>query len=298
MTDQPKGTYLRYINKKLGDASIVIIGQALAIIEEYSAQGLDLTLRQLYYQFVARGLLENKQTEYNRLGTIISDGRLCGLLPWDKLVDRTRNLMGHETYETPRAFLASVVPEYRRDLWTEQNWRPEVWVEKEALTGVVSGICSDLRIDFFACRGYNSQSEQWRAGQRFAKRIRDGQRPIVFHLGDHDPSGIDMTRDNADRLEMFAGTPVSVQRLALNMDQVDALKPPPNPAKLSDSRAAGYVERFGYKSWELDALDPRYIRDLISDAVNLIRDPEVWGRSLAQEVNERERLQELAKTFV
>lgn len=293
----PEGTYLRYIDKRLGDASMVIIGQALQIIYEYDRQGLDLTLRQLYYQFVARGLLANRQSEYNRLGGIISDGRLCGLLPWDKLVDRTRGLMGHETYESPRTFLKSVVPQYKRDLWQDQSWRPEVWVEKEALTGVVSGICSQLRVDFFACRGYNSQSEQWRAGQRLARYISKGQRPIVFHLGDHDPSGIDMTRDNTDRLEMFAGTPVIVQRLGLNMDQVEELQPPPNPTKLSDSRAEGYVQRFGYESWELDALDPTYIRNLIDDAVTRIRDEEVWGRSLAREVNDRDRLQTLAEEF-
>lgn len=294
----PEGMYLRYIDKCLGDASMVIIGQALQIIYEYDRQGLDLTLRQLYYQFVARGLLQNRQSEYNRLGSIISDGRLCGLLPWDKLVDRTRGLSGYETYESPRSFLKKVVPQYKRDLWQDQAWRPEVWVEKEALTGVVSGICSQLRVDFFACRGYNSQSEQWRAGQRLAKYISKGQRPIVFHLGDHDPSGIDMTRDNRDRLEMFAGTPVIVQRLGLNMDQVEELQPPPNPTKLSDSRAEAYVERFGYESWELDALDPTYIRNLIDDAVTRIRDEEVWGRSLAREVNDRDRLKTLAEEYV
>lgn len=296
--NMPKGTYLRYIDKRMGDASMVVIGHALAIIKEYDAQGLDLTLRQLYYQFVARGLLDNKQTEYNRLGSIISDGRLCGLLPWDKLVDRTRNLMGLETYSSPREVLQAAASSYRRDLWQEQAWRPEVWVEKEALTGVVSGICNQLRVDFFACRGYNSQSEQWRAGQRMAGYVRKGQRPIVFHLGDHDPSGIDMTRDNMERLELFAGTPVIVQRLGLNYSQVEELNPPPNPTKMTDSRAAGYVERFGYKSWELDALDPTYIRNLIGNAVNQVRDPEVWGRSLAREVADKDRLETLAKEWV
>jgi len=294
---EPKGTFLRYIDKRMGDASMVIVQQALVIIQEYDAQNLDLTLRQLYYQFVARGLLENKQSEYNRLGTIISDGRLCGLLPWDKLVDRTRNLMGVETFTSPADVLKAAASQYKRDLWQEQTWRPEVWVEKEALTGVVSQICNQLRVDFFACRGYNSQSEQWRAGQRLAGYIRDGQRPIIFHLGDHDPSGIDMTRDNKERLEMFAGTPIIVQRLGLNYNQVEELNPPPNPTKMSDSRAAGYVERFGYESWELDALDPTYIRNLIEGAVNHIRDPEVWGRSLSREVAEKDRLQTLAKEW-
>lgn len=120
-----------------------------------------------------------------------------------------------------------------------------------------------------------------------------GQRPIVFHLGDHDPSGIDMTRDNRDRLEMFAGTPVIVQRLGLNMDQIEQLKPPPNPTKLTDSRAEAYVQRFGQESWELDALDPSYIRSLIGNAVERIRDSEIWDVSLSREVAERDRLQDI-----
>jgi hypothetical protein len=308
---EPKGTYIRYIDKNLRDEAMVIVGQALEIILEYDAKGLDLTLRQLYYQFVARGLLENDDRNYDKLGKIVSDGRLCGLLPWDKLIDHERNLMGLTTFGSPREVLKDAAGRYKRDLWQEQTWRPEVWIEKKALMNVVGSICNQLRVDFFATKGYNSQSEQWRAGRRFAGYIHKGQRPIVFHLGDRDPSGCDMTRDNRERLEMFAGTPVIVQRLALNKNQVDQFNPPPNPlkmkaGKLSDSRAASYVEMRKreepgcdpFVSWELDALDPAYIRQLISNAVQHVRDPEVWGRSLAREVNDRERLELLADEFV
>ncbi|MBU6429986.1 MAG: hypothetical protein KGR26_13310, partial [Cyanobacteria bacterium REEB65] len=166
---------------------------------------------------------------------------------------------------------------------------------KEALVGVISGICNRLRVDFFACRGYNSQSEQWRAGQRFQGYQMKGQRPIVFHLGDHDPSGIDMTRDNRERLEMFAGVPVAVQRLALNMPQIEELNPPPNPAKLTDVRARDYIERYGESSWELDALSPTYIRDLISSAVGRLRDEKAWETALAQEVGERQLMEAYAE---
>jgi hypothetical protein len=138
-------------------------------------------------------------------------------------------------------------------------------------------------VDYFACRGYNSQSEQWRAGQRLARYVQKGQRPIIFHLGDHDPSGIDMTRDNTERLGLFAGTPVMVVRLALNMDQVRHYNPPPNPAKLSDSRARDYVSKFGDESWELDALDPRVIQRLIRENVERIRNESIWQEALADE---------------
>src|ERR1700722_6974774 len=116
--------------------------------------------------------------------------------------------------------------------------------------------------------------------------VQRGQRPIVFHLGDHDPSGIDMTRDNYDRLSMFAGAPVQVVRRALNMPQVEEYDPPPNPAKLTDSRARDYIDKYGDECWELDALDPAMLRDLIRDAVLRIRDREKWDAALAQEVDD------------
>jgi hypothetical protein len=317
-----RGTFLSYVDKKLSDRKLQMIGAANEIIAEYQAQGLDLTLRQLYYQFVARDLLLNSDKSYEKLGDAISDGRLVGLVPWDAITDRTRNLMGHRTFDKPVQALRCLSDGgdeetgrpadrwyYRRDLWEDQPWRPEVWIEKDALVGVVKSICDDLRVDFFACRGYNSQSAQWRAARRFARYVRKGQRPIVFHLGDHDPSGVDMTRDNAERLELLCGTPVIVQRLALSLEQVDEFKPPENPlklkaGKLSDSRANAYVammKRCGqpdpFVSWELDALEPTYIRNLIADNVARIRDKEIWEESLAREVSERQRLAQAAEDF-
>ncbi len=305
-----QGTYRKYIDKRLGDKALHLIGIANQIIDDYQAQGLDLTLRQLYYQFVARDIFANSDRNYDMLGRTINDGRLVGLVNWSAITDRTRSLDGYRTFDGPVQALASLSDTgdeeehrgadpwlFRRDLWEDQYWRPEVWVEKEALVGVIAGICAQLRVNFFACRGYNSQSEQWRAGRRMAGYTQKGQRPIVFHLGDHDPSGIDMTRDNRERLELFAGTPISIQRLALNMDQVEELNPPPNPAKSTDSRHADYRLLYGDSSWELDALDPSYIRDLIASAVDRIRDETVWQKSLLREVNERERLKALTEDF-
>lgn len=283
-------TYLSYVPRNFGVEATRQLGQANKIIEEYEAQNLTLTLRQLYYQFVARGLLPNSQRSYDNLGTLISNGRLAGLVSWTAIEDRTRNLRGVTTYASPADMIRQVAGSYCRDLWVDQRWRPEVWIEKDALVGVINAICVELRVDFFACRGYNSQSEQWRAGQRFAGYVRAGQRPIVFHLGDHDPSGLDMTRDNQERLSMFAGVPVTVARLALNYDQVQLYSPPPNPTKLTDSRAPAYVAEYGGESWELDALDPKVIRDLIADAVSRVRDPALWDQALQREAADRDRL--------
>lgn len=288
-----EGTFLRYVDRKFSGETLGVIETANKIIDRYERDGLTLTLRQLYYQFVARGLLPNTERSYHRLGSIVSDARLAGLISWTSIEDRTRFLRGLESYVSPEQLLSRVRASYRRDLWANQTWRPEVWIEKDALVGVIEGICHELRVDFFACRGYNSQSEQWRAGQRLAGYVQKGQRPIVFHLGDHDPSGIDMTRDNRDRLSTFADTAVLVVRLALNMDQVREHNPPPNPAKLTDSRAESYIQEYGDESWELDALDPIYLRDLIRDAVGKIRDPVRWDQALLEEAEDLRRLDDM-----
>lgn len=294
---EDNGHYRAYVQKKFTAPVMEIIRQANIIIQEYEQQGYSLTLRQLYYQFVARDIISNQQSEYKKLGDIISNARLAGLVSWTAIEDRTRNLMGLNNYNGPASAVRSARADYRIDLWANQSWRPEVWVEKEALAGVVGSICNKLRVNFFAVRGYNSQSEQWNAGRRFADYIKKGQRPIVFHLGDHDPSGIDMTRDNRDRLEMFAGTPIIVQRLALNMNQIEELNPPPNPVKSLDSRADDYKDKFGDSSWELDALDPRYITDLIKGAVSRIRNEELWDEALEQEVADKRELDDIIDTL-
>lgn len=286
-----KGHFRAYESIKFRADALAMIDQANSIIAEYEPAGYSLTLRQLYYQFVSRDLFPNSEASYNKLKSLVSKGRMAGLISWTAIEDRGRNLMGLRTYTHPNQALEAVQASYRRDLWADQHWRPEVWVEKQALEGVIGGICNKLRIDFFACKGYNSQSEQWRAGQRFSRYIQKGQRPIVFHLGDHDPSGLDMTRDNRERLTLFAGTPILVQRLGLNMDQIEELNPPPNPAKQTDARFESYREEFGDSSWELDALDPKYIERLIEKNVAMIRDDAQWDQSLLREVEERESIQ-------
>lgn len=121
-------------------------------------------------------------------------------------------------------------------------------------------------VPYFSCRGYVSQSEMWRAAMRLRKQERTGKKCLIIHLGDHDPSGIDMTRDIGDRLYTF-GSSVEIDRIALNMDQVEAYNPPPNYAKVTDSRANDYIAEYGDLSWELDALDPPTLDALIEGKI-------------------------------
>lgn len=120
-------------------------------------------------------------------------------------------------------------------------------------------------------------SEMWRAAMGLKNWVNSDQIPVIFHLGDHDPSGKDMTRDIIDRMELFMGG-VKLERLALKMDQVERNNPPPNPAKITDSRSTGYIAQFGNESWELDALEPAVIGGLIRDAITALIDDEKWNQ--------------------
>jgi len=307
-----------YIKKKFGASSASIISMAEEICVEYARQGYDLTLRQLYYQFVARGIIPNKDTEYDRLGSIINDARLAGLIDWSSITDRTRNLQARDHFSDPADIINAIAPSYFLDLWNNQENYVEVWVEKEALAGVVAQVANRWDVPYFSCRGYVSQSEMRAAGIRLADKLDDHNQAIIIHLGDHDPSGIDMSRDIEERLSLFmtSGTHypadeddiheiknqqedlrtynLVVDRIALNMDQIRTYNPPPNPAKLTDSRCADYIGRFGDQSWELDALSPLQMDELISDAIQGYLDIDTWNKDLARQTAERQELVELS----
>jgi len=285
---------IQYKDINIGPARLKVIEQANAIIDDYEAQGFDLTLRQLYYQFVSRDLIPNSQKEYKKLADTINDGRLAGLIDWERIIDRTRNLEKRSAWDTPSDIVRSAASSFHIDYWEGQEYRPEVWIEKDALVGVIEGVCKELDVPYFSCRGYTSQSEMWVAAQRLIGYIDDRQTPIIFHLGDHDPSGKDMTRDITDRLELFTNNSIEINRLALNMDQVNQYRPPPNPAKVTDSRATAYIKQFGRQSWELDALEPRVLAALIRDNVNNLIDQDLWAERQAKETEGTTLLQATA----
>lgn len=271
-------------------SSKVMIHRANEILDAYMADGWRVTLRQLYYSLVSKDVIPNNMRSYKRLGSIINDARLAGLIDWEAIEDRTRNIKSVPHWKEPSEIIRSAADSFRLDKWATQGRRIEVWVEKDALVGVLERACRELDVAWFSCRGYTSQSELYEAGKRMNKYICNRQKPLVIHLGDHDPSGKDMTRDIEDRLCMFVGFPVEVKRIALNWDQIEEYNPPPNPAKVTDSRFEKYEEEFGSDSWELDALDLRVIHELITETVKEHRDEDKFMDLWEEEREKRELL--------
>lgn len=287
-----------YIRKTFTRSSKRLIAIANEILNEYAAQGFVLTLRQLYYQFVARDILPNRQKSYNRLGAIIGDARLAGLVDWEYLEDRTRNLKTLQHFSGPQDALDKLASWYHVDLWASQDWRPEVWIEKDALAGVIQGVCEENDVPYFSCRGYTSLSEMWSASQRLREYIRTGQQPYIIHFGDHDPSGMDMSRDIYDRLHKTFMADCEFQRVALNMDQIEQYAPPPNPAKVTDSRYKTYVQKFGDESWELDALEPSRFRELVELELSKLRDDQQWNKDVEARETVTAQLLDLAGNWI
>lgn len=281
-----------FIEKNFSAPSLEKIDLINGILDEYRAQGFRLSLRQLYYQLVARDYIENTQRSYKNLGNLVSDGRQAGLIDWDMIEDRNRSTQSVGHWENPGQIVSAAAKQFRIDKWADQEWHVEVMVEKDALSGVLWPVCRDLDIAITANKGYSSSSQMYEMGQRLDLKASQGKQIAVLYLGDHDPSGIDMTRDVEERLLLYSRLySIEVERLALNWDQIELWRPPENPAKTTDSRYAAYVAEFGESSWELDAVEPAQLARLVREFVANYRDNDLWQAAVEQENEMRAELQ-------
>ncbi len=277
---------------------MALINKAISILDEYSEQNYVLSLRQLYYQMVARDIVPNSMKSYTMVGTLISDARLAGLIDWQMIEDRGRDVHYPSHWSSPAEIIKTASRSFRIDLWEGQSHYVEVMVEKDALSGILEPICAELDVRFTANKGYSSSSALFEAGSRISNAYLNGLKPCVIYFGDHDPSGMDMTRDIEDRLKLFSGgAEFEVKRLALNYDQVKQYRPPENPAKANDSRFDSYKKLYGTSSWELDALEPKVLSDLLITSVVNLLDKKVWKKARDKQERMREDLTTLAKQY-
>jgi hypothetical protein len=234
-----------------------------------------MTLRQLYYRFVAADLVENKESQYDYLGEAMKEARLEGLVPWGWLEDRTRSADAgdHEEvdpgdyFEQHLEHFRTCHERYNRPRWEGQDDYVEVWVEKEALAGVFADVCEDLRVVSFPNRGYTSVTLLKEEADRFEAARCSGPGHILY-FGDYDPSGQDIERNIREKLNSTFGVSVHVHRVALTREQIDERGLPPQPAKRTDSRYEDFVEEHGDMAVELDALPPEHLQEMVREAVS------------------------------
>lgn len=283
-----------YRAKRFHQATLDQIELCNQIIKEYLGQGLRLTLRQLYYQMVANHGLPNLEKSYKNLSTVVSDARLAGLMDWDAIEDRVRRPVVPNEFRDLNSLVEAAFASYRLPRWQSQDYYVELWVEKDALSGVLHPIAREYHVTMMVNRGYSSQSAMYDSAGRFAEHAECKR--VLFYLGDHDPSGEDMVRDIQSRMEMF-GIELEVRKLALTMTQVEQYNPPPNPAKMTDPRAGKYVDKHGDESWEVDALPPTVLRDIIVSALESVLDRRKMNRMIKMEELDKTHLREALESL-
>lgn len=284
-----------------------LLDHITTVLREYRRQGYVLTVRQLYYQLVSQDLIVNSVKSYHRLVGIVSKGRLAGMIDWRMIEDRGRTPIKNSHWDDPKQILQTAVDAYYTDRWRDQESYVEVWCEKDAVSNILAPVCQTWDVTFMANKGYSSQSAMYTAFGRFAHQfVEYGKNLNILYFGDHDPSGIDMIRDIDDRMCLFLDKELtyeskygglSVTRIALSMEQVEEHNPPENPAKTLDPRYDAYQSQFGDSSWELDALNPGILSELVESGIMEFLDLSLFEEVADEEEEAKEKMRKHIENF-
>jgi hypothetical protein len=216
-------------------------------------------------------------------------------LDWDIIVDRIRHIFSFNHWENPGEIIRYFSHSYHIDTRIDQPIYVEIWCEKDALASVLEPICERHDVPLFICRGYPSITAKHDAAERLKQQ--EHQNPTVIYLGDHDPSGLDIPRELRESFDMFGCFFVEIRRIALTMTQIEQYSLPPNPAKRSDSRAAKYISEYGHQSWELDALTPDVLSELVDDEIKELTDYDKLNARRELQLSHRNELREIADRY-
>jgi len=288
-----------FVPKDFRSGSLELIHFMNDLIESYQDQGYVLTVRQLYYQLVARDVISNDLNSYKRVAAMINDAKLAGLIDWDAIEDRTRDFIVRTRWQSASHILNATIHNFHMNMWAEQDHQVYVIVEKEALVGVLERTCRNYDVPLLAARGYPSSSVLYDFAKKHIVNKPAHKSHIIIHLGDHDPSGLDMTRDLDERIRLLSHgeSYLKIKRIALNYEQIEELKPPKNPAKDTDSRFKEYRKRYGESSWELDALSPEFLNDLVSSNIKKYIDQDAWDLRASKIRAVKNKLQQVSDDF-
>ena len=282
---------------RLSKTNMVLLARINEIIDDYARQGYRLTLRQLYYQLVSKDVIPNKQSEYAKLSGLLVKGRMAGVVDWSAIEDRLRVPYLQYWVNDVKHAIKDTIAQYKLYRQKGQDVYIELWVEKDALSGVLKRITDYYHVKLMVNRGYSSCSAMYDAYRRLKPHQDEGKDIVILYLGDHDPSGLDMIRDIDERLQEFGVYP-EVKHIGITREQIDIYNPPPNPAKITDPRAKWYIEEMGNTSWEVDALPPKILHELVKKHIEELIDVELFEQQFEFEAmgkQELERLRDLAE---
>lgn len=275
----------------LGARIVRRVVEILQDLQDY----LPLTLRQIHYQLVAANApgYANTQNKYKQLSAWLYAARVDGLIPWEAMTDRARPFSDLSGFSDSSAYLRTYLDHirdhYTRDLMQNQAERLEIWTEKDALAAVLTRFAEPYRVSVQPCRGFGS-------GSQFDDVVRrNGKKPLrILYFGDYDPSGMWMSeRDIALRLEDKHGLCVELDRIGLNRGQVRNLTTDPQRPKPTDTRSRWYIQNYGTDCWELDALPPAELGELVREAIESRINMALFEQEQEREIQDKSRVAEL-----
>ncbi len=234
---------------------------------------------------------ENTKAAYDRVQRAVLQMRRNGELPYRMVRDNHRERVTWRQYGSATEALEETARLYRRNLMRSQPLHLEVWCEKDALSGVISPICSQYGVPFAAIRGFSSDSFQFDS----AEEIREiGKPAVVIYLGDHDPSGWFIAKDLESHLRAF-GANVTVVHAAIHPQQITQWNLPQSfEAKESDKKRHAFIRYFGSdRCVELDALPPNALRGIVESAIEQHIDVDAYATEAYIGQLEREQLANL-----
>lgn len=270
--------------RRTRDESAALLETAYAIL----AEGNPMTVRQVYYQLVARQLIPNNRSQYQAVSTLLVDARKNGDVPWEWVEDRNRRPRTVNMWANLDDFILTVRSAYRRDVWQDQSHQVEAWLEKDALSGIFEDALRPYGVTLNVGRGYDG----WDSIHNAAERIGDGDDTTILYFGDFDPSGEDMFRSLVERLAFLECEPTII-KCALTLEDIRRYSLPADLAKTTDSRHAAHVAKWGDVSVELDALPPAVLRQRLIDEVVSRLDMPALEATRQQQADDRARLSAL-----
>ncbi|MBL8726658.1 MAG: hypothetical protein JNK49_21635 [Planctomycetes bacterium] len=259
---------------------------------EIVREGAPMTVRQIYYQAVTKGLIDKTEQQYKAIGRLLVLMRRDGTIDYQDIADNTRWMRKPTSYGSIEDALAQTARIYRRQVWADLECRVEVWLEKEALAGVLVDVTAKWDVPLMVTRGYPSLSYLHSAGEAIRA---SGLETFIYYFGDHDPSGVDIARHVAESLAEFAGdVSVTFTPVAIRKEQIRIFNLPTRPTKSSDSRARDWEGG----SVEVDALHPDVLRSLANDVIEYHIPEGHMDTLLAAEASERQALRMFGKRML
>jgi hypothetical protein len=274
----------------MAQASLDLIETMYEIIEATQP----ITGRGVGYKLFVRKLIKSMKTgEMAKVYRLLRIAREQGDIPWEWIVDETRELERVSTWDDPEQYARCVARSYRRDFWNQQPVRVEVWSEKGTIRGVLQPVLDQYAVGFRVLHGFSSAT-----AIKSVTNDSDGRLLVVLYIGDFDPSGLFMSEcDLPQRLAEYGGDHVELNRIALLRPQTAGLPSFSASDKRKDPRYSWFVERYGTSCWEIDAMDPRDLRECVEENIRQLIEPTAWARCETVNAAELESLQTILSNW-